>query len=377
MTTPLLKLLRHHYIDLQGYVSAGMEVKKDDSTVFMNANENPYSLPGLEGYNRYPQPQPEKLLEGYAKLYGVEPDHIVATRGADEAIAILTRLFCEPGEDSILITPPTFGVYGVQAHTMPAKVHENSLHYENNRFELGVGYIHDLYQDPLHEEDKIIIDGPLPKMIYLCSPGNPTGNCLKWHDIEAVCAFTRDQAAVVIDETYVEFSEHGSMIEYMKDNPNMIVLRTLSKSYSLAGQRMGCLISMDKEFVKLVRAKAMETYPLPRGSVDAALKVLQPGMLEIARENREKIISERKRLESHLNASELAWQVYDSDANFLLVRMQHAKEFVDYCAKEKMILRDFSSKPHTTDCIRISVSLPEDNDRLIKLLTSFEKQKTA
>jgi histidinol-phosphate aminotransferase len=375
MNKALSALIRPHFLTMQGYVSAGMEVKKDDSIVFMNANENPYTLPGLEGMNRYPEPQPSKLLDAYAELYGVEADNIVATRGADEAIAILTRLFCEPDQDSILTMPPTFGIYGVLAHTIPAKVLEIPLRYENNRFEACVDIIHDMYDEPLHEEDKIEVDGPLPKIIYLCSPNNPTGNDLKWHDMEAICTFTKGKAIVVIDETYVEFSRQGSMLEYMKNNPNMIILRTLSKSYSLAGQRMGCLISFDKDFIKLVRTKALETYPLPRASVEAALKVMQPGMLEIARENREKIISERERLKNHLNTSELVWQVYDSDANFLLVRMEHAKEFVDYCKKEKMILRDLSNKSFTTDCIRISISLPEDNDRLVQLLTKFESSK--
>ena len=246
---------------------------------------------------------------------------------------------------------------------MPGKVIDVPLLQKGNRFELDVEGI----KKHLNGKD-------IPKIIYLCTPNNPTANLLKQEDVEAVCDAAKNKSVIVVDETYLEFSGHESMIKHMQDNPNIIVLRTLSKSFALAGQRMGCLISSDEKFIQLVRSKGMEIYPLPRGSVEAALKILQPDMLKLAEKNREILIAERKRLEKNFTGNSLVLQMYDSDANFLLVRMKRAREFTAHCTKNKIILRDFSDKPHTEDCLRITVGTPEQNDKLMSLLKNFSEQ---
>ena len=366
MNDALAGLIRDHYLTLQGYVSAGMETVKDDKKVFMNANENPFELPGLEGRNRYPQPQPAALLEGYAKLYSVKPENIVATRGADEAIVVLTDLFCEPHTDSIVVCPPTFGMYTRDASAMPAGIVEVPLLKTDNG-----GYRLDT--------ENIIRAGKKEgaKLIFLCSPNNPTATSFELVTMIRICKELEGDAIVIVDETYIEFATQASMTAYLPELPNLIILRTLSKSYALAGMRMGCFISGDKDFIAFVRAKCLDAYPVPAASLDAALTVLKPANLKLAEQNRKKLLAERDRIRKAFEACELVRHISPSDANFLLIEMEDAKAFVAYCAKNNVILRDFSDKKLTENCIRISPGLPAENDRLLKLLTNFEKIKTA
>lgn len=360
MNTALKKLVRPHYLEMQGYVSAGMESGKDSSKIFMNANENPYELPGLEGFNRYPEPQPPAILEAYAQVYGVEPGHVVATRGADEAIVVLTKIFCEPHEDSILICPPTFGMYSVDAHAMPAEVIEVPLVKKDGTFFLDV--------------KNIIAEGADAKLVFLCSPNNPTGTSFAHEDILKICKALEGRSVVILDETYAEFSQAGSLTSELNNHPNLIILRTLSKSYALTGLRMGCFLCADEDFVQLVRAKGLDAYPLPKASINGALRALSPEIFKIAQGNIRKILEERKRLQERLERSELVKHIYPSDANFLLIEMNRAKEFLEYCTARNVILRDFTNKPGTENCIRISVGTPEENDALFKLLNDFEQQ---
>ncbi|MEZ5814381.1 MAG: histidinol-phosphate transaminase [Alphaproteobacteria bacterium] len=362
MNSALKNLLRPHYIDLQGYVSAGMEVEKSESLIFLNANENPYELPGLETFNRYPEPQPKALAAAYANAYGVNADQIVMTRGADEAIVILTKLFCEPRKDTILICPPTFGMYGVNANAMPADILKIPLKKENGTFTLDKTAI---IKAAYNRQNNL-------KLVYICSPNNPTGTSFPHTDIAEICTETEGQAVVILDETYAEFSAQGSMAPRLNDHPNLIILRTLSKSYAMAGMRMGCFISGDTDFIALVKSKALDAYPLPRASVEAATHVLSPEISATAKENIRKLLDERERIKTALEKSDKITHVYPSDANFLLVEMNNASDFIKFAAENNVILRDFSTKPGTENCIRISIGTPEQNDLVLKLLNGFK-----
>ena len=364
MNPALSDLIRTHYHTLQGYVSAGMESDKTAEKIFLNANENPYELPGLEGFNRYPEPQPQALLDGYAKLYNVKPDNIVMTRGADEALVILTKLFCEPHKNSVITCPPTFGMYKVDAQTMPAGTVEVPLLKQNGRFALDTNTI----------ISKAIEKSNYVKLIFLCSPNNPTANTFPREDLRRICKETKNHAVVILDETYIEFANAESLAGVIAKHPNLVILRTLSKSYSMAGMRMGSLLCNDTDFIKLIRSKCLDAYPLPHASVEAALKVMNLEIQTLAKENIQKLLSERERLIPLLKELNYVKYIYPSETNFLLVEMKNAKDFVTYCAKQNLILRDFSDKPGTENCIRISIGTPEQNDQLLKLLTSFEKQ---
>lgn len=361
MNKALYDLIRPHYKSLQGYVSAGMEMAKSDDKIFLNANENPFELPGLEGLNRYPAPQPPELAEAYARAYGVEDSNVVMTRGADEAIVILTKLFCEPGQDSVLICPPTFGMYGVNANAMPAGLFEVPLIKENGTFDLDYKDIEAAATDP----DKHI------KMVYICSPNNPTGTSFDHEKIFELTEKLEGHAIVILDETYAEFSQAGSMTDDLPALPNLIILRTLSKSYAFAGMRMGCFLSGDPDFIALVKAKCLDAYPLPLTSIEAAFHVLSPEISAIAAENRKKLLTERDRVIAAFRQSPQVTHIYPTDANFFLVEMKDAKAFHKFAQDNNVILRNFSSKPGTENCLRISVGLPEENDVLLDLLTRF------
>ena len=357
----LASLIRPHYHALKGYVSAGMEVKKDQDTVFMNANENPFSLPGLEGWNRYPEPQPEALLQAYARLYSVQPTQIVATRGADEAIQILIRLFCEPHNDAIVTHSPTFGMYPVDALAMPARVIDVPLIMENGNFKLN--------------SDGLIAAGQdkATKLVFICNPNNPTATSFPHEQIHAICRALEGHAVILLDETYTEFSTHGSMTSDLAAHPNLIILRTLSKSYAMAGMRMGSMLCADENFINLVRTKCLDAYPLPRASIEAALKVMAPDNIARAHKNITTLNTERARLMRAFENSPHVIHVYPSDANFFLVQMHDPAGFLNFCKQNKIILRDFSSKPLTEGCLRISAGTPEQNDQLIGLLHAFAR----
>ncbi|MFK7839528.1 MAG: histidinol-phosphate transaminase [Bdellovibrionales bacterium] len=359
MKPEIKNLIRPHFLKLDGYISAGMEVEKDDTTIFLNANENPFELPGLEGFNRYPKPQPPELALAYADAYGVEPEQIIMTRGADEALVILTKLFCEPHKDAVLINPPTFGMYGVDARSAPADVIEVELIKEDGTFKL--------------DQSAIIENASKPnvKLVYICSPNNPSGTSFDHIDILGIAAALENKAIVIVDETYAEFSAQGSICEDLNSAPNIIVLRTLSKSYSFAGMRMGCFISSDTDFIQMVKAKALDAYPLPQLSIEAAFHVLSPDIQKTAKDNIQKLLAERDRIIEAFNASDAVEYIYPTDANYFLVEMKDAKGFLDFCAKDNVILRDFSTKPQTQNCLRISIGTPEENKILLKLLDAF------
>lgn len=355
-------IIRPHFLEMQGYVSAGMLAGKDAERIFLNANENPYELPGLEGYNRYPEPQPPKLAAAMAALYGVSAEQLTITRGADEAIKLMTQITIEPFTEDLLINPPTFGIYRVDADIMPARnVISVPLLKSGGTFHLDVNGIKAALDDPAN---KI-------KLIFLTSPNNPTGNNLAPEDIRAVIDHAASKSLVVLDETYAEFTDQPSFTSQIRNYPHLVILRTLSKSYSLAGMRIGCAISSVPELMQIMRTKVMETYPIARGSSEAALKVLQPEILKIARENIKKIIKERERMREFLSAHKNITTVYPSDANFLLVQMEKAHDFYNFALSKGIITRDLSGAQGTEDCIRLSIGTPEQNDLVMDLVKTF------
>lgn len=361
MNDALYTLIREHFKIMEGYSSAGMEAGKSADKIYLNANENPYELPGLEGLNRYPEPQPVTLREAYAQNYGVENTQIVMTRGADEALVILTKIFCEPHQDSILISSPTFGMYGVDAKSMPCGVVDVPLIKANGTFELDKNGIITAAIDPVQKV----------KVIFICSPNNPSGNSLSHDDIADICDAVEGHAVVILDETYAEFAKAGSMVDDLESTPNLVILRTLSKSYAFAGMRMGCILCADEDFVNLIKTKAMDAYPLPRLSIEAAFHVLSPDVKELAQENIRKILEERARMETALSKHDHVVHIYPSDANFLLIEMKDAKGFCHFAAENNVIIRDFSGKVGTENCLRLSIGLPEENDIVLDLLERF------
>jgi histidinol-phosphate aminotransferase len=364
-TPKITSLFRAHFQDMDGYISAGMEEQKSADKLFLNANENPYELPGLEGYNRYPEPQPHNLARAMAEFYGVETANLVITRGADEGIAMLTRLFVEPGQDKILINPPTFGVYKVYANAMPSKdIIQTPLLKNDGTFKLDVGGIKDQLDNTAHL-----------KLIYITNPNNPTGNTFAKADIEEILNAASGKAIVVLDETYAEFAPQCSFADRLGEFPNLIILRTLSKSFSMAGMRVGAILSGVSDVIETLKTKVMEVYPIPQESAKAALHVLSPDILKQAKNNIQTLIGDRKKMEEFWAAQEGIIHVYPSDANFLLIEMLRASDFANYCKEHGVILRDFSKSPLTENALRISIGTPEQNDLVQSLYREFIGEK--
>jgi len=362
MHDSLKKHIRPHYQSMSGYVSAGMETGKNEDLVFMNANESHHVLDDLKGYNFYPEPQPQKLLELMGQAYGVSADNIMASRGADEALVLLTKVFCEPHQDAILIHKPTFGMYAVNADSSPVIIHDVPLIKTADNFELDKERI---IQTACNSDNKI-------KIIYLCNPNNPTGGSFAQEDILEIIEAVNGHAVVVLDEAYAEYSRAGGMVSALEDHPNLIILRTLSKAYALAGVRMGAMLCYDTEFVDFMRDKALDAYPLPRPAIEAALVALAPENQSQIQQNIQTVLEERDRLKELFKRCDFVKTIYKSDSNFLMIEVDDATALWQHCKNNGFVIRDFSSKAETPNCLRISPASAQDNNRFMEVFSAFK-----
>lgn len=317
--------------------------------VRLHANESPDSF-GENSFNRYPIPKPQQLEDRLAQLYGVSPDHLLATRGSDDGIDVLIRTFCEAGKDSLVICPPTFGMYKSFAEIQGAKVIEVPLETPD-----------------LNPKIQEIVDlKPSPKLIFLCSPNNPTGNLIDKSYIERLCRECKN-SVIVLDEAYVEYAPKGSTcIPLLKDYENLVILRTLSKAYGLAGLRCGAVLG-GTQILKLLRS-VMAPYAIPSPCVDAAVNTLDNSIQERLEQKLQQIRAQRCRLHQMLLQSPKVTQVWNSETNFLLARFQDANEFYAQCLKRGVLVRSFSKKPGLENCIRITVGSTKENDLVMDCL---------
>lgn len=356
----LLDLVREDLRDFAGYSSARREAS--GGAILLNANESPWSSPGdhLE-LNRYPAPQPEALLGALAELYGTKAERLLVGRGSDEAIDLLIRACCEAGRHAILISPPTFGMYAVCARVQNARVVKVPLRIDD-AFSLDVDAVLAAVDDSV-------------RLVFVCSPNNPSGNAVPGRALRRLAEALRGRAILVVDEAYAEFSEQPSAIELLEEYPHVAVLRTLSKAYALAGARIGTLIA-DPSLVRVLR-NLMAPYPLPTPSVHAALAALRPHALALAQSRVGLVRQERARLAAGLARLPGVRQVYDSKANFLLLRVEDADAVMRQAAACGIVLR----KPdlHSVDggFVRISVGTPEENDALLGALRHIDGRRFA
>lgn len=332
-------IARQSVVDMSVYSARGGAT----DALHLDANENPYAPPpvvGAGGYNRYPAQQPEKLVNRLADLYGVKPEQLMVGRGADEGIECLLRAFCEAGQDSILTCPPTFGYYKTCADIQGAGVVEVPL-IRTYQWDIPA-----------------IIKAGKPanvKMVFLCSPNNPTGNSLSRDAILDVCG-SLPETLVVVDEAYIEFSKQDSLCELIGTVKNLVVLRTLSKAYALAGVRGGALIG-DPGVIELL-LKVLPPYPIARPVENAILNALAPSAMAVHAQRLEEALSERERLTERLAKSDFVETVYPSDANFLLLEINDAEALFTRLRQYNVKIRDYRS---TTGRVRVSVGSPDEN----------------
>jgi len=342
------RLLRDNIRKLVPYSSARDEFK-GEATVFIDANENSLGSPLTKWYNRYPDPHQWTIKEALAKIKGVAPEHIFLGNGSDECIDLLFRAFCVPGEDNVIINPPTYGMYEVSAHINDIEVRRAVL-------------LDDFQLDLVHLE--MLVDEHT-KIIWICSPNNPTANSMNRQDIEVI--LNNFSGLVVIDEAYINFSRHRSFIQELADYPNLVVLQTLSKAWGMAGLRLG--MAFASEAIIEVYNKVKPPYNISQAAQELVLK----GLEEVGQVNDmiRLLVGLRERLSVELSALPVVLKVYPSDANFLLVKTTDARGIYGWLLAEGIVVRDRSRVELCEGCLRITVGTEQENAALVSAMGRF------
>ncbi|GAB3048610.1 histidinol-phosphate transaminase [Stenotrophomonas tumulicola] len=352
----VLELLRPDLQSFAGYSSARSSAQQGE--VWLNANESAWPNPAdaRGSSRRYPDPQPAALVQALAALYGVSPAQVLVGRGSDEAIDLLVRAFCRPGQDAVLATPPVFGMYAVCARLQGAPLLEVPLVDGPNGLQADI--------------DAVIATarGQGARLVFLCSPSNPAGSEIATSDIVRAARALAGQALVVVDEAYIEYSTQASATALLADHPNLAVLRTLSKAHALAAARIGSLLAAPQVIAALRRCQA--PYPVPQPCAELALAALQPAVLEQTRARIAEVAVERERLAARLPDLPGVRRVYPSAGNYLLVRFEDAQAAFDALLAAGVVVRDQRAAPQLGDALRISIGSPTENQRVLAALSA-------
>ncbi len=337
-------LVRKNIQALKPYSSARSEFK-GAAEVFLDANENPFDT----GLNRYPDPLQWKVKVQIADLKGIAAENIFLGNGSDEVIDLLVRIFCEPGEDHIIILPPTYGMYQVSADI--ANVEVRSIQ---------------LMPDFQPDVEKILASANNnSKILFICSPNNPTGNNIHSDKIRALAAGF--PGIVTVDEAYIDFSAQKSCTALLSEFPNLIVMQTFSKAWGLAGIRLGMAFA-STEIIHYFN-KVKPPYNINQLTQTAALEALQNKAQQA--QMVQTIIGQRALLQQYLISLDFVERIYPSDANFLLLKVQNPKGTYQYLVEQGIIVRDRSNVALCEGCLRITVGTPEENERLVQALVEF------
>jgi histidinol-phosphate aminotransferase len=348
MTFDLEKLVRPNILRLKPYSSARSEFE-GEAEVFLDANENAFASPAGEGLNRYPDPLQKELKARVSELNRLATENIFIGNGSDEAIDLLFRIFCEPGRDNCVICPPTYGMYKVSADINDTAVKEVRLTAD---FQLDVSAVLNAV-----DEDT--------KLIFICSPNNPTGNLMRREDvIEIARAFN---GIVVIDEAYIHFADTDSFTKELDRFPNLIVLQTFSKAWGMAGLRVG-LAFADAAIIDLMN-RVKPPYNVSGIAQRAVLEAI--GKTDKMQAWVHETLRERSRLAEALERFDLVTRIFPTDANFVLIRTSDANAIYRHLIDAGIVVRDRSSVERCEGSLRITVGTPEENSRLLDALASF------
>jgi histidinol-phosphate aminotransferase len=348
MNFDLNSLLRENIKKLVPYSSARDEFK-GEASVFLDANENSLGSPLTKWYNRYPDPLQIKVKEKLSSIKAVPVENIFLGNGSDECIDVLFRAFCDPGKDNVITCPPTYGMYEVSAHINDVLVKKVPL---TPAFQLNLPGIEEAIDDNT-------------KMIFLCSPNNPTGNSIEREDIEMI--LNNYSGIVVIDEAYINFSRFRSFTQELSDYPNLVILQTLSKAWGLAALRIGMAFA-SPEIIHVMN-KIKPPYNINQASQDLALRALEE--VDQVNDMIREIVAQRDLLAKELQALPMVQTIYPSDANFLLVRVTEPKAIYKYLLEKGIVVRDRSSVELCAGCLRITVGTPAENVSVINALKSW------
>lgn len=351
MSFDLSKLVRPNISKLVAYSSARDEFS-GEAKVFLDANENSLGSPLLKWYNRYPDPHQRAIKQKLSVIKGIAPEHIFLGNGSDECIDLLFRCFCEPGKDNVIICPPTYGMYEVSANINDVAVKKAPL-------------LEDFQLDLVHLETLVDTN---TKLIWLCSPNNPTGNALNRVDIETV--LNNFNGIVVVDEAYINFAKQKSFIQELTEYPNLVVLQTLSKAWGLAGLRLG--MAFASAAIIEVLDKVKPPYNINQATQELVLKALD----EVGQVNDmiRLLVDMREALAEVFRSMPTVEKVYPSDANFLLVKIKDARKIYEFLLGKGIVLRDRSNVTLCEDCLRITVGTEQENTLLVDAMQDWYAQ---
>jgi histidinol-phosphate aminotransferase len=344
----LSRLIRENIKTLTPYSSARDEFS-GAAKVFLDANENSLGSPLLKWYNRYPDPHQVKVKEAISTVKAVARENIFLGNGSDECIDLLYRSFCNPGNDNVIICPPTYGMYEVSANINDIKLRKAPL-------------LDDFQLDLVHLEN--LVDENT-KLIWICSPNNPTANSMNRTDVETI--LNNFNGLVVVDEAYINFSRQKSFIQELADYPNLVVLQTFSKAWGLAGLRLGMAFASPEIIEILNRVKP--PYNVNQVTQELALKALE----EVGQVNDmiKELVQMRVALKGVFEKLPFVQKVFPSDANFLLVKVDDAKLLYNYLLSRGIVVRDRSNVKLCDNCLRITVGTEEENTELIEAMADY------
>ncbi|TNH08726.1 histidinol-phosphate transaminase [Testudinibacter sp. TR-2022] len=346
------QLSRKNIQALTPYQSARRLGGKGD--VWLNANEYATS-PDLNlqkrTFNRYPEAQPQQLLERYAAYAGLKAENVLVSRGGDESIELIIRAFCE-ADDKVLYCPPTYGMYAVSAETCGIQTKTVALTAD---FQLNLAEIEQNLEQV--------------KVIFVCSPNNPTGNVVKREDLLTLLEMTRDRAIVVVDEAYIEFCPQATMANELANYPHLALIRTLSKAFALAGLRCGFTLA-NPELINILQ-KVIAPYPIPVPVSDLACQALdQNGLVEMQQRVAE-VIEYRTWLINQLQPLPIVAQIFASEANYILVKFQNGTNVFKTLWDQGIILRDQNKALGLSNCIRITIGAGQENRRVVDAIRAI------
>lgn len=349
----IVRLARPEIRSLHAYEAA----EQVDDTIRLNANESPMvsaSNRFRRPLNRYPEVRPEKLRNSLAAHFDCAPQELLVTRGSSEAIDLLVRTFCRDGKDSVLTTSPTFSMYRHYAEVQGARIIEVETLAEED-FAVDVDSVIAACDDST-------------RLVFICSPNNPTGTTLPRRQLEKLLRERGDRSAIVVDEAYVEFGDAPSIIALLKRYPNLLVLRTLSKALAFAGARCGAAVG-PPDIIRMLSA-VQAPYALATPVVECVEDALQEERLALAERAVVQIVEERERLIREVGAFDFVKKVWPSDANFFLIEVDDVAKVLHRCQQRHVLLRHFGGA--LASCIRISVGNADENNQLLRALETLK-----
>jgi histidinol-phosphate aminotransferase len=353
-------LARPEIVAMKPYSSARKEAP--GKGVLLNANESPWPLLKEPGsLNRYPDPQPLDLILRLSSLYRVPKEQLLLTRGSDEGIDLLTRVFCRAGQDAIALCPPNFGMYRIAAQTQGADIVSVPRKIDDC-FVLDEQAL----LSSLQADDRI-------KLVFLTSPNNPTGDIIGKDYLRQLLWVTANRAIVVLDEAYTEFCDQASASGMIADFENLVVLRTMSKAWAAAGLRCGSVLAQPSVISLLQRVVA--PYPLPSPVVSLALRMLEDDVLEKQKHLLQELKINKQLLLDKLAQLSFIRELFPGEANFVLIRVSQPDELLAFCANRNIFLRGFPADPLLQGCLRISVGSEDDIMKLAAALEEWENTR--